>query len=83
MFPMYITINRHLRNFYVIISAAKCCIMSVNQIENWNHLIGWIKIDFSPNKTVIELKLAFLLPLHGLNQSPFKGIVCFKCTDAK
>ena len=40
MFPMYITINRHLRDFYVIISAAKCCIMSVNQIENWDHLIG-------------------------------------------
>ena len=34
--------------------------MSVNQIDNWNHLIRQMEIDFSPNKTVIELKLGFI-----------------------
>ena len=31
--------NHHLRDFYVIAFAGKCCIMDVNQIDNWNHLI--------------------------------------------
>ena len=73
---MYITINRHLRDFYVIISAAKCFIMSVNQIENWNHLIGWIKIDFSPNKTVIELKLGVIQTSFGLLASHYVLSFC-------
>ena len=37
---IYITVNRHLRDFYVIVFAAKRCLMSVNQMDNWNHLIG-------------------------------------------
>ena len=31
---IYITVNRHLRDFYVIVFAAKRCLMSVNQINN-------------------------------------------------
>ena len=57
-----------------------------------------LEIDFSPSKTVIELKLGviqtsfallwsqevlLLLPQQGLNKSPFEGIVGLKCTDAK
>ena len=31
---IYITVNHHLRDFYVIVFAAKRCLMSVNQINN-------------------------------------------------
>ena len=36
---IYITINPHLRDFYIIF-AAKHCLMSVNQMDNWNHVKG-------------------------------------------
>ena len=34
------TVNRHLRDFYGIVFAAKRCLMSANQMDNWNHLTG-------------------------------------------